>query len=74
MKANLSPVEICNKIMNLGFSRDQSGTLAGYVYNSLKFGDRTFILLGCRMFKDTRCNKWADQSGLDAELIKLFNL
>jgi len=67
-------VEICTKIMTLGFTRNQAGTLASYVYHALKYKDLTPIILGCRMFKDSRTNQWGDESGLIPELQQLFDI
>ena len=69
-----SAVELTTEIMKLGFNRDEAGTLAQYVYQSIKHKDNTFIRLGCKMFKDNRTNQWGNDSGLDQELIRLFNV
>ena len=66
---NLHNVETINKIMSLGFTRDQAGTLLTIaVYPTIRFHDPKFIDLSMRMFKDTRVNKWADETDLGNEL------
>jgi len=72
--SNKAMLSIISVIIQIGFNRNDAGTLSSYVFKAIQYSDKKQIELGCKMFLDKRTNtpKWGDESGLDNELIAIF--